>query len=51
MSSIFMLQRVQNALARVVVQQLKRSHAGPLVRALHWLPVKQRIHYKLATLT
>jgi len=51
MSTVSKLQRVQNSLARVVLQQPNRSHAEPLLRTLHWLPVKQRIRYKLATLT
>jgi len=49
--TLLKLQRVQNSLARVILQQSTRSHAEPLLRTLHWLPVKQRIHYKLATLT
>ena len=36
--------------ARVVVQALRRCHAEPL-HGLHWLPVQQRIKYKLAVLT
>ena len=51
MSTVSKLQRVENSLARVVLQQPKRSHAEPLLRTLHWLPIKQRIQYKLATLT
>jgi hypothetical protein len=50
MSTVLKLQRVQNSLARVVLQQPKRSHAEPLLGTLHWLPVKQRVHNKLATL-
>jgi len=45
------LQRVQNNAARIVVQAPKRSHAKPLLQDLHWLPVEQRITYKLAVLT
>ena len=29
----------------------RRSHATPLLRKLHWLPVQQRIVYKVAVLT
>jgi hypothetical protein len=50
-STIIKLQRAQNSLARVVLQQPKCSHAGPLLQSLHWLPVAQRIDYKLAVLT
>jgi len=42
------LERVQNVLARVVTQSGSRSSAIPLLQQLHWLPVKERITYKLA---
>jgi len=46
------LQRVQNnRAARIVLQASSRSHAKPLLHQLHWLPVQQRITYKLAVLT
>jgi len=44
------LQKVQNCLARVVLQQRKSCHARPLLKSLHWLPISQRINFKLATL-
>ena len=37
------LQRVQNNLARVVCQSRGRVDARPLLRSLHWLPVRQRV--------
>ena len=49
--SIMKLQRVQNNVAWIVLQEPKRSHATPLLRKLHWLPVQQRIVYKVAVLT
>jgi len=49
-SSITKLQRLQNSLARVV-QQPSRTHAEPLLRSLHWLPVEHRVTYKLTILT
>ena len=50
--SLNRLQVVQNALARVVVPSVKRSHhIPPTLRRLHWLPIKQRIDYKIASLT
>jgi len=49
-SSIQKLQRVQNSLARAVLQQPRMSHARPLLRSLHWLPVSQRIEFKVAAL-
>jgi len=45
------LQRVQNNAARIVSQAPRRSHANSLLQELHWLPVGQRIIYKLAVLT
>ena len=52
------LQRIQSALARVVVNSPSRqrstfSTAGSsaILRQLHWLPVKWRVRYKIATLT
>jgi len=42
------LQRVQNNAARIVHEASRRSHAYPLLKKLHWLPVEQRISYKLA---
>ena len=50
-SSIAILQRIQNSLARVVLQQPKYTSAVPLLRSLHWLPVEQRIQFKLAVIT
>ena len=45
------LQRVQNTLARVVSGTKKRDHIKPALRDLHWLPVGQRIEYKVALIT
>jgi len=45
------LQCVQNNAARIVLQAPRRSHATPLQNTLHWLPVQQRIDYKVALLT
>ena len=42
------LQLVQNHTARVVLKAHKRSSATELLRKLHWLPVKQRVDYKIA---
>jgi hypothetical protein len=45
------LQRAQNALARVVCQAPWSASATELRRSLHWLPIRQRVVYKLAVLT
>ena len=41
------LQRVQNAAARLVMHLKPSDHITPALFQLHWLPVKQRILYKL----
>ena len=43
------LQRVQNNAARIVLQ-VPRSDVNSLLQTLNWLPVEQRINYKLAVL-
>ena len=43
------LQRVQNNAARLVLKR-RRGHVTPLLKELHWLPVKFRCQYKIATL-
>ena len=44
------LQVAQNNAARVVERVRKRDSAKPLLYNLHWLPVKERITYKIALL-
>jgi len=44
------LQSVQNAAARLVTGTRRCEHITPALRQLHWLPVRQRIQYKLASL-
>ena len=51
-TSINRLQRVQNSLARVVVPTVKRNHhISPVLASLHWLPIEERIKFKIATIT
>ena len=45
------LQHTQNNLARVICQSRDRTDARTLLRSLHWLPVRQRVTYKMALLT
>ena len=40
------IQRIQNTLARVVTNTSKFEHITPILKKLHWLPIKQRIDYK-----
>ena len=51
-TSIVRLQYVQNSLARVVCNTTKfRSHTATLLKSLHWLPIPERIKFKIASLT
>ena len=43
------LQRVQNSAARVVYRVRQRDHITPLLRTLHWLPIRMRISFKICT--
>jgi len=45
-----LLQITQNNAARVVLAAKRHSDAKPLLRQLHWLPVRQCIQYKVAVL-
>ena len=45
------LQRAQNILAHVVLQATRSASATGLWQQLHWLPVWQRIIFKMATVT
>ena len=50
-ANIGRLQRVQNDLARVVLQAAWNSSSKPLLKNLHWLPVQRRIILKIALVT
>ena len=50
-SNLNKLQRVQSDFARVVLQAAWNSSSGPLLKQLHWLPVQQRIIFKVALIT
>ena len=43
-------QSVINAAARLVCSARKYEHVMPLLPDLHWLPVRERIEFKLAVL-
>ena len=47
---IHRLQVVQNQSARLVSRSKYRDHITPVLYNLHWLPVAQRIKYKVLTL-
>ena len=44
------LQQIQNNAARLVMKKRKRDHVTPLLKELHWLPVKFCCQYKIVTL-
>ena len=45
------LQYVQNSAARLLTSTRSREHITPVLQNLHWLPVKQRIHFKTLLIT
>ena len=50
----FLIQRSQyvlNSAARVIVRSRKFDHIAPLLIELHWLPVEQRIIFKISLFT
>ena len=49
-STLSTLQHVQNAAARLVLNLRPREHITEALRQLHWLPIEQRIQFKLCLL-
>ena len=45
------LQALQNAAARLITRARRCEHIMLVLQQLHWLPVRQRVHFKLAVLT
>ena len=45
------LQRLQNSAARLVTKAQRRDHITPVLRQLHWLPINQRIVFKVLHIT
>ena len=51
-TAIDRLQRVQNSLARIVIPTVERTEQiTPTLRKLNWLPISQRIIFKIAAIT
>uniref|UniRef100_A0A3P9BKS9 Reverse transcriptase domain-containing protein n=3 Tax=Maylandia zebra TaxID=106582 RepID=A0A3P9BKS9_9CICH len=48
--SVRQLQLIQNSAARVLTKTKKVDHISPALRSLHWLPVRQRIDFKVLML-
>ena len=49
-SQLTKLQKLQNSAARLVTRSNKYSHITPVLEALHWLPVRERIIFKILLL-
>ncbi|CAL9684539.1 unnamed protein product [Knipowitschia caucasica] len=49
--SLQKLQHIQNTAARILTRTPKHQHITPVLRDLHWLPIIQRIQYKICLLT
>ena len=41
------LQRLQNWAAKIIFCAKKQDRATPFLKELHWLPIKDRIHFKI----
>ena len=48
LDNFYKLQLIQNHAARIVKKAPKLSSASELLFNLHWLPIKQRVSYKIA---
>ena len=44
------LQRIMNASARVIARASRRDRITPILKKLHWLPVRERCQFKTLTL-
>ena len=45
------VQRIQNSAARIVTNIRKYDHLTPVDQKLHWIPVRQRIYFKILLIT
>ena len=45
------LHRIQNCAARLITNTKKYDHITPVLYTLHWLPIRQRVQYKILLLT
>ena len=44
------LQQIQNNAARLIKKVSKKEHITPILNELHWLPVRRRVNYKIASI-
>jgi len=40
----------KSSLGRMITSARRRDHITPILRQLHWLPVRQRVDFKIAVL-
>ena len=45
------LQRIQNSAVRILTNTRKYGRITPILQILHWLPVRQYIHFKIVLIT
>ena len=45
------LQRIQNTVARIVSGIRRFDHITPVLKELHWLPVRERVDFKIGCMT
>ena len=45
------LQKVQNNASKLIFRTTRFAHVTPMLHSLHWLPMEQRIEYKLSLLS
>jgi hypothetical protein len=50
-SNLLKLQRIQNSLAKLVINNNQHISSAEALTSLSWLPVKRRIDFKISTLT
>ena len=50
-STMKKMQSVQNAAAKLILLKPKRDRVTPLLRELHWLPIKYRFQFKILVIT
>ena len=48
---LYKLQKVQKCAARLLTGTKRHEHITPVLKELHWLPVKKRIEFKVLVLT
>jgi len=51
LKEISKIQRVQNSAARLVTKTRRADHITPILRKLHWMPVRKRFIFKILLFT